>query len=229
MKSKKKMVDERILKESNVLSAKMYYVLALFTVISLIVKIVCKLPLFVFGLELISLVASVAYALICEGSKGILFVKKDEVLKTVHEEILAKAMMIHFEIIIVGELVFFFLAKEYMIWILSYFAIWVVPALIITIASIKNGWLIWGGKKRETEGKKDFIFRVVLGSLFFGLVMGIDKLYYDGSFHAEGILWILGMGASWGILFYLMFTLVLKVAEKKADENVKEKEQINEE
>ncbi|MBQ3513322.1 MAG: hypothetical protein IJA32_05915 [Lachnospiraceae bacterium] len=229
MWNKKKVVDERILKESNVLLAKMFYVSTLFTVILLVVKIVCRLPLFVYGLEIIALLASFVYLLVCEGRKGILFVKKDEELKSIHEEILSKAMMINFSTIIDGELLFWFLAKEYRMWAVAYLVIWMVPAMIITVASIKNGWLIWGSKKRETEGKKNFKSRVIVGSFMVGLVMGLPNLYHDGAFHAEGILWILGMGISWGVLFYWFFLGLMKMAENKADKNLKEKEPQNEE
>ena len=229
MWNKKKVVDERILKESNALSAKMFYVITLLTVISLVVKLVCRLPLFVFGLEIIALVVSVGYVLVCEGCKGILFVKKDEELKTIHEEILTKAMMIHLSTLMDGGLLFCFLAKEYCTWALSYIVIWMVPSMIITIASIKNGWLIWGSKKRETEGKKNFKLRVAAGAFICGLFMGFPMLYHDGVFHAEGILWILGLGIMWGVPFYLVFTGFMKVAEKRADQNLKEKEQQNEE
>ena len=54
-------------------------------------------------------------------------------------------------------------------------------------------------------------------------------VYHDGVFHAEGILWILGLGIMWGVSFYLVFTGFMKVAEKRADQNLKEKEQQNEE
>lgn len=230
MWNKKKVTDERILKESNALSAKMFYVITLLTVIVLVVKLVCRLPLYVFGLEIIALVASVVYAVVSEGSKGILFLKeKDAELQTIHEGILAKAMMINFFTIIVGELLYLFLAEEYVVWVLSYFAIWLVPALIITVASIKYGWLIWGGKKRETEGKKNFKLRVVLGALVYGLIMGFSHLYHDGAFHAEGILWVLGMAALWGIPFYLIFVGIMKVSENKADKNLKDKELQSEE
>lgn len=230
MWNKKKGTDERILKESNALSAKMFYVITLLTVISLVVKLVCRLPLYVFGLEIIALVASLVYVAVSEGSKGILFLKeKDAELQTIHEGILAKAMMINFFTIIVGELLYLFMAEEYVVWGLSYFAIWLVPALIITVASVKNGWLIWGGKKRETEGKKNFKLRVVLGALVYGLIMGFPQLYHDGAFHAEGILWILGMAALWGIPFYLIFVGIMKVSENKADKNLKEKELQSEE
>jgi len=101
--------------------------------------------------------------------------------------------------------------------------------LIYSIAAIKNGWLIWGSKKREMEGKKNFKVRVVISSLFFGLFTGFLFLFKDGAFQPKGILWILGMGISWGIMFYFMFIGMMKVAEKRADKKVEEKENSVEE
>lgn len=223
-------MDERIAKEYNGLSAKMYYVITALTVISLIVKILCKVPVYVYALEIITLVASTGYALFKELQNGILFIReKDDSLLNIHQEILSKAMMIAFWFMIIGECVFFLAFEEYMVWLISYFCIWMVPAIIITICSIKNGWMIWGSKKREQDGMKDFKKRVIIGSLVFGLIMGGSFLFRDGSFQASGILWILGMAAGWGIPFYFIMATMVKKAEKQANQQLAEKEQAIEE
>lgn len=225
-KKEKQVVDERIQKESNKLTAKLYYVVVVLTIISMVVKIACKFPVYVYGLEIIALVTSLAYFFVNEIGKGILFLKnKDEELLNLHNSILTKAYMIVFWILIVGELFYFILIREHVEWVLSalsYVAIWFVPALIQTIASIKNGWFIWGSKKKEVKGKKDFKKRVVYGSLFYGLFVGFPFLYKDGAFHPEGILWVLGLAVGWGIPFYFIMMLLMKVAEKKADEKLEE-------
>ncbi len=230
MKKSKRFMDERIAKEYNSLSAKMYYVITALTVISLIVKLLCKVPVYVYALEIITLVASTGYALLKELQNGILLVsKKDDALRNIQQEILSKAMMIAFWFMIIGECVFFFAFEEYMVWLISYFCIWMVPALIITICSIKNGWMIWGSKKREQDGMKDFKKRVIIGSLVFGLIMGGSFLFRDGSFQASGILWILGMAAGWGIPFYFIMAAMVKKAEQNANQQLAEKEQAIEE
>lgn len=222
-KKEKKVVDERIIKESNQLSVKLYYVITALTIISLTIKIVLKLPLYVYCLEILALVASLIYFFVSEVEKGILFVrKKDDELLSIHHATLARAEMIMFWIIITGELFYLFLAKEHVEWVFSYIVIWIVPALIQTIASIKNGWLIWGSRKKEVNGKKDFKRRVVYGSLFFGLFVGFDFLYKDGVIHPEGILWILGLAIGWGVLFYFVMMTLVKASEKKADKNLEE-------
>lgn len=227
---KKQVVDERIQKESNRLNAKMFYLLTALVFGLLIVKLCAKAPLPVYLLEVITLVAGGIYFVAAEVKKGIFLVKdKDEVIKTLHEQNLSKAMYLEFSILVFGELVYLFLMIEYFYWLPAYFLVWLPPALIITIASIKNGWLIWGSKKREKEGKKDFKKRVVIGSIFYGVIVGWPFVFEDGVFKPEGILRILALAAMWGFLFYFIFIGMMKVAEKKADRKLlKEEENIEE-
>ena len=224
-KKQKPVVDERIQKESNKLSAKMFYLLSLLVAVLLVIKIMNRLPFQVYALEVITLVAGIIYLVVAEVQDGIFMIKeRDEVLTTLHEDNLAKAMNLEFMLLVMGELLFMFLLKEHFIWLPAYFLVWLPPALIITIASIKNGWIIWGTKKREKKGKKEFKKRVAIGSLFYGVIVGAPRLFKDGAFDPTGILWILGLAAFWGILFYLIMSGMMKVSEKKADSNVKAKE-----
>ena len=229
-KRKNQPVDERIEKESNRLAAKMYYLMTVLTVAILVVKLWYKVPVYVYALELISLAASGIYALVSEWKYGILFLKdKDEELLSIHHKVLSKAMMISFWIIIVGELLFIFIANKYMEWVELYFVVWGIPALIITFLSIKNGWLIWGTQKKEKSGKKELAKRTAIGALFFGLFMGLPMVFQDGAFHPEGLLWVFGMAAGWGIPFYLIFAGIMKVSEKMADKKAEKKEVEDEE
>lgn len=217
----KQMPDERILKETNHLSAMLYYAMVILSILSIVVKLICRQPLLLMGVEALALLVSGIYVVVREKKNGILFLKnKDDALKTIQEEILAKAMTIILNIILFGELVFIFVAEEYLVWIVSYLAIWFVPALIYTIVVIKRGLFIWGGQKREKEGKKNFKLRVIIGSAFFGLFVGFPMLFRDGVFQPSGILWILGLGAMWGIPFYLVMVGMMKVSEKSADKQV---------
>ena len=94
---------------------------------------------------------------------------------------------------------------------------------------LKKGWMVWGSKKREVTGKKEFGKRVIIGALFFGLIMGVPELIANGIFYVKGWLMILGMAAMWGILFYFAMLGLIKFSEKKADKLVQEKEESNEE
>lgn len=224
-KKEKKVVDERIEKESNYMMAKMYYLMSVLTIVSLVVKLCYKVPVYVYGLELISLAANWIFCVVSELKYGILFLKnKDEELLSIHHKILSKAMMISFWIIIIGEFLFVFIGNEFIKWVLLYFVIWGIPALIILFFAIKNGWLIWGTKNKEKNGKKELKKRTAIGAILFGVVMGFPMLFQDGVFHPEGLLWVFGLAAGWGIPFYLMFAGIMKLAEKKADKNVDMKE-----
>lgn len=227
---KKQPVDERIEKESNRLAAKMYYLMTVLTIALLILKLWYKVPVYVYALELISLVASGIYCIVSELKYGILFLKdKDEDLLSIHHKVLTKAMMISFLIITIGELLFIFVAYEYLEWVELYFVVWGIPALINSFFAIKNGWLIWGTKKKEQDGKKELKKRTAIGALFFGIIMGFPMLFQEGAFHPEGLLWILGMAAGWGIPFYLIFAGIMKVSEKMADKKAVKKEIEDEE
>lgn len=229
-KRKNQQMDERIEKESNRLSAKMYYLMSALTIVAIIVKLWYKVPMYVYALELISLATSGIYAIVSELKYGILFLKdKDEELLSIHHKVLSKAMMISFWIIITGEFLFIFVVHGYIEWVELYFVVWGVPAIIQSFFSIKNGWLIWGTKKKEKVGKKDFGKRTVIGALFFGLVMGLPMLFQDGAFHPEGLLWVFGMAAGWGIPFYLIMMGLMKVSEKMADKKAEKKEIEDEE
>jgi len=229
-KRKNQLMDERIEKESNRLSAKMYYLMSALTIVAIIVKLWYKVPVYVYALELISLATSGIYAIVSELKYGILFQKdKDEELLSIHHKVLSKAMMISFWIIITGEFFFIFVVPGYIEWVELYFVVWGVPAIIQSFFSIKNGWFIWGTRKKEKVGKKDFGKRTVIGALFFGLVMGLPMLFQDGAFHPEGLLWVFGMAAGWGIPFYLIMMGLMKVSEKMADKKAEKKEIEDEE
>lgn len=246
-KKKNQIKDERIEKESNKVTAPIFYLLSAELLVCLIVKLVLGEPWYNFVLEIACLVPAWGYVLVKRAQNGILVMKeKDEALLTVRNAILAKAFMISFFVIIVGELLYMFAITDFLnlsgivhsdpermtreaIWLVVYLVVWFVPALIFTIFTLKKGWLIWGSKKREVTGKKEFAKRVVIGSLFFGLIMGLPELIAHGIFYVKGWLMILGMAAMWGILFYFAMIGMIKFSEKNADKAVKEQEERSEE
>lgn len=246
-KNQNQVKDERIEKESNKVTAPMFYLFSVELLACLIVKLVLGEPWYNFVLEIACLVPAWGYVLVKRAQNGILVMKeKDEALLTVRNAILAKAFMVSFYIIIMGELLYMFAVTDYfspngiihsegeiwtreMTWMFVYLAVWFVPAIIITVFTVKKGWMIWGSKKREATGKKNFGKRVVIGSLFYGLIMGLPELIKHGIFYVEGWLMILGLAAFWGILFYFAMIGIMKYSEKKADKAVKEQEERSEE
>jgi len=239
--------DERIEKESNQLTAPIFYLFSAELLACLILKLVLGEPWYNFILEIACLVPAWAYVLVKRAQNGILVLKeKDDALLTIRNAILSKAFMISFFVIIIGEMLYMFAVTDYfsrygiiqpdvegwtkeLTWMLVYLAVWFVPALIFTIFTLKKGWMIWGSKKREVTGKKEFAKRTVIGSLFFGLIMGVPELIKNGIFYAKGWLMILGMSVFWGVLFYFTMIGMIKYSEKKADKAVQEQEGADEE
>ena len=233
-KRKQKVVDERIEKESNKLSAKMYALMLILTNACLIYKIVKGLPFYLYALEIIVELTMILYFLVKESRSGILFMnKKDEATQTLHEGILAKAFNLAFNIVVDGEFLLMFglliWAREYFFWCLSYLVIWVPAALIITVLSIKRGWLVWGSKKKEQEGTKALGKRVVIGSLGYGCFMSVFFMIMTGEISLKLLALIPIMAAMWGIPFYFIMLLFVKKAEKQADKQLEEVEHGSEE
>ena len=233
-KRKQKVVDERIEKESNKLSAKMYALMLILTNACLIYKIVKGLPFYLYALEIIIELTMILYFLVKESQSGILFMnKKDEATQTLHESVLAKAFNLAFNIVVEGEFLLMFglliWAREYFFWVLSYLVIWVPAALIITVLSIKRGWFVWGSKKKEQEGTKAFGKRVVFGSLGYGCFMSVFFMIMTGEISLKLLALIPIMAAMWGIPFYFIMLLFVKKAEKQADKQLEAVEYGSEE
>ena len=231
---KKQQVDERIEKETNKLSARMYGLMLVLTNACLVFKIVKGLPFYLYALEIIIELTLIGYFLVKESQSGILFMnKRDEATQTVHEGILAKAFNLAFNEVVYGEFILMFglliWAKEYFGWIVSYFVIWVPASLIITVASIKKGWFVWGSKKKEKEGTKAFGKRVIVGSLFYGVFMGVFMMFGHGGFEVKYLVMMPIMAAMWGIPFYFIMLFMVKKAEKQADKQLEEVEHGGEE
>lgn len=225
-RNEKRKTDERIEKESNMLTAKMFWVITPLLVISLIVKLVCALPWYLYALEILLLAVGGVYVLVQELRNGILFAgRRDAALAEIHNRILTTGFLIDFYGMVVGEFILMavlvFVVKSYFWWSLSYLLIWFVPAAVIAVSSVKKGWMVWGSQKNEQVGKKKLAGGTVIGALFYGIVMEafnrFQHIYHDGAFHWAGLLWILIPGAVFGIFMYLYLTWMMKRAEKKAD------------
>lgn len=233
MERKKRKPDERIEKETNRYAGKLFYPVCGLLLVSLVVKCWFDLPHYVYALEIIGLTAGIVCFLFQELRNGILFVKKkDDALAELHNKALTKAMMVQFWIMTIGECIPMYLMayiepmQQYFWWYCSYMLVLLPVSLIITVLSLKKGWLVWGGKKQEKVGKKNFAVRVMVGALLYGVLMeafdGFKHVYHDGAFHAEGFGRIFGMAALWGVLFYFAMLGIIKISEKQADKHLKE-------
>lgn len=239
-KNQNQIKDERIEKETNKIMPAVFAIFTLGLLASFITKLVLGEPWYNFILEILCLVPSWGYAVIKRAKNGILFLKeKDDALLTIRNEIMSKAYMIAFRILTTGQLVYLFFVEAVlmpeelswireMTWLVVYLGVDFVTALIVTVFTIKKGWLIWGSKKREVAGKKNFAKRTAVGALFFGVCMGFFDVLENG-FSMQTVTLTLGTGAMWGILFYFSMLAVIKVSEKNADKAVKEQEGADEE
>lgn len=223
-KKNKYQPDERIAKESNTLSAKMFYVQSALIMIALIVKLIIGLPIQVFCLEIMSLVIGIGYVIVQEIRKGIFLLKdKDEALTSIHEEVLAMAYGIEMMLLVVGELIFMYALPKYFAWLVLYLAIWLIPAVIVTKSSVMKGWLQWGTKKREIDSKKSLKIRCVFGGIAFGIMMiptFLPMWMIDGELVWTELIWIPIEMVMFGVLFYFAFTRMVNRGAKKADEAV---------
>ncbi len=229
----KRKPDERIEKESNQLIGKMFYVVCGLLVASIAVKCYFDLPFYVYALEIISLFAGIAFFVVREMKDGILFiVNRDAILKELHKEAQTKALLVQFWVMTMGQAIPMLLQgyveslQQYIWWFFSYLMILFPFSLIITVAMLKKGWLVWGNKKLEKEGKKKLAVRMVFAGLFYGVMMevadGFENLYHDGAFHMEGVLWIVGLGAFFGVSVYFAMLGFFKISEKNANKRLKE-------
>lgn len=221
----KRIIDERIEKVSNRLSSYMYLFIIIVLTISLIYKLIEGAPFIRYLIETLCITTSVIYLLLSSAKYKIgLFTDYDDALKEIITKILSKCGMICFWIIITGEFLLLFLELLKPIDVLVYIVSWGIPAILITIHSIKNGMLIWGSTKRKATGEKSLAKRTFIGSIFFGIIMGWPFLMKSGTFDPKGIIWIVAMALGWGIPFYFIFKFIINISERNADKKVQELE-----
>lgn len=218
----KRIKDERIIEESNKLTAKMFYLFAGLLILLLGVKLAVGLPLYMWIIEVGTLLVNIVYVVANRASKGILYVKeKDSAIKAVNNAILSKAFIIDMYIVLLGEVIVMFIAvkdnKDYILWLALYIAVWIIPALIITIVSLKNGWILWGGKNRRKSQKKTFTLRVIAGAVIYGALMGSFSIFEKGYFEISDIYYIIGMTVFWGVGFYILMTVMVNIGEKRSE------------
>ncbi len=214
--------DERIEKRSNALAAKLLVVMLALQVIVLIVK-VCLGGAAYCLLDVVALAVGLGTAAVLMTIKGV-WRAGDEILREIRTACLAKAFGYMLQTLVFGEFLLFIINPDNVMWYAPSIIVWSIPALVYTVLAVKNGLFQWGGRKAESTGKAKLAKSTALGALFFGVVMGGPECIKDGAFDPMGIVKIIGMGAMWGILFYLMFSAMLKLGEKRADKEVQEAE-----
>lgn len=214
------MRDERIEKKSNALAAKLLPVMLVLQAIVLIVKVVLGGWAFCL-LDVLGLLMGGVFAAVLLTMKGV-WRAQDEAQRELRDGVLSKAFLWMFVVLIVGEFVLFMIDMDNVFWYAPTLVVCFVPSVVFTVRMLREGGLTWGSAKAEKTGKAGLMRSTALGALFFGAVMGWDKCFVDGAFEPAGLLYVLGMAAGWGVLFYLMMTLMLKIGGKQADKLVEQ-------
>ncbi|MBQ8202270.1 MAG: hypothetical protein IJZ74_10960 [Clostridia bacterium] len=219
----RKIVDERLARETNAMTARMYWLMLALQLSVLIVKLVLGAGLMQCILDLLVLAVGLGGMAILRTAKG-LWGAKDEVLREIDDACLTKLFMAMFWLLVFGEFLLAFSDGRNLWWYAPYVLVWGLPAVVITVKSLRQGLLLWGGRQQEKAGKARLLKGTVLGAVFFGVVIGGPSCFKDGSFQPSGLVQVLMMGAVWGTLFYVMFSAMMKRGEKAADQAVAEAE-----
>lgn len=221
----KKLRDERIINQTNKILSPMYFLTLVLLILGACIKWQFTKEVAMYILEILVIPITLGYMLIGLGVKGILLEKaRDEHILRMKQSVIAKCYGISFWILIIGEFILMLIFPENIDVLAIYVGTWFIPATIITIYVTKKGLFIWGGKERAKTGIKEFKKRTCIAALFFGIIMGAPHLIRDSRFNPWGILWIIAMAISWGILYYFMMKLMISISEKKADQEVRKAE-----
>lgn len=101
-----------------------------------------------------------------------------------------------------------------------YLPVYLIPAFIYTIYSVKNGLLIRSSSSSKKETKRKNSIVIIISSIIYGILTEGHRLFTYGTFHPEAILTILIMGFSWGILYYFFMKLLVQKSTKIADKKL---------
>lgn len=224
----KKIVDERITKETNALAANAFWLMLILQAGVLAAKLLLGAALRVCILDIAVLAVGFIGMILLRSIKG-LWGAKDEALLEIEQAGLAKIFLTMFYMLLVGEFLLVFMDEENILWYMPHVLVWGVPAVYITLQSTRRGLMVWGGKKAETDGKARLLRSTILGAAFFGIVMGGPNCIKDGAFNPAGLIEVIAMGAFWGLLFYWPMRLLVKHSEKAANKAVAEAEAISDE
>lgn len=211
--------DERLARQQNALAAVGYWMVMALQALTLVIKLLLGASLRFCILD---------HAVLAVGAVGMVLVRtrfglwgqKDEALREMEQAGLAKVFLVQFFLILIGEFLLFFLDEANLIWYLPYLPVWIIPALYVMIRGYRSGLYTYGTRKAEVHSKRQLLWRTAVGALFFGIVMGGPDCFRDGAFRLSGLWKVLGMGLCWGVLFYGMMLLFLKLGDKKADQLV---------
>ncbi len=221
---KKKIVDERVQKESNAVLARLYWLALALQVVVLVVKLCLGAELIQWALDAIIILAGLGVMAVMRSIKG-LWGRKDEALREMDNSVLSTSFGTMLWVALLGSLLLMFgNGEENALW----YGPTILPVMIAsglyTVLAIKRGLLLWGGERNKGSAKPQLRKSTTLGALFFGIVMGAPDCFEGGSFQFMGLVKIILMAAMWGLMFYGMMVLAINWGEKSANQAVKEQE-----
>ncbi len=215
----KKIMDERITKETNALAANVFWLTLILQAIVLAAKLLLGAALRVCILDIAVLAVGFVGMILFRSIKG-LWGAKDEALREIEQAGLAQLFITMFAMLLIGEFLLVFMDEENLLWYMPFLLVWGLPTAIFTVKSTRRGLMVWGSQKAETDGKARLLKGSILGALFFGIVMGGPNCFKDGAFNPAGLIEVFTMGAFWGVMFYWGMRLMMKRSEKAADKAV---------
>jgi len=221
---KKKIVDERVQKESNAVLARLYWAAMALQVVVLVVKLCLGVELIQCALDGIIILFGLGVMAVLRALRG-LWARKDEVLRELDNSVLSTSFGTMLWVALLGSLLLMFgNGEENALW----YGLTMLPVLIAsgiyTVIAIKRGLLLWGGERNKGSAKPRLRKATTLGALFFGIVMGAPDCFIDGVFQVKGLVKILLMAAMWGLMFYGMMVLAINRGEKSANKALEEVE-----
>lgn len=219
----RKLKDERIIKEANAIRARLYFLMIILTLVADLIKFnFFKRNIFNYSIELVAILSSGCYIIFMAiTNKVSLLSDSDDCIKELKNKWYSNGFAIYFYIFIFGELILMMISAESFKIIWLYVLVWLIPSLIFTIKAVKEGLILWGGKSRKENTLSSFRKRVMIGSLFFGVMVRFEYLWIDGKFQQVEILRIIIAAIMWGIPFYFIMKLLISTGEKNSDKNLK--------
>ena len=221
---KKKIVDERVQKESNAVLARLYWVALALQAVVLVVKLCMGAELLQWALDGLIILAGLGVMAVMRNIKG-LWGRMDEALREIDNSVLSTSFGTMLWVALLGSLLLMFgNGEENALWYGSTMLPVLIASGIYTVIAIKRGLLLWGGDRNKGCTKLQLRKSTTLGALFFGIVMGAPDCFVGGTFRIMGLVKIILMAAMWGLMFYGMMVLAINRGEKSANKTLEEVE-----
>lgn len=213
---KKGFNDERKNKENNSILAQGFDIFTLFILVCGIFKYVKMThATHDFYVEIVTLLIGggfVIYKLL--GNQLLGKRNLDQYAQEVKDSYKAIGFAIYLISILIGEFLYYYISKNMGVSGL-YLLVWIIPTLCCSWKMMRKSTLVTGTENNKKITLKILKRRTAIGSVFFGICLCGNDVYYDNSFHVSGILWMIYAMLAFGFIFYLLFKQILMVNDKK--------------